>query len=225
MVENAFLDKGVLLGYCFFADPHHTVCREYLESNCRDYYTTKQIENIFSEKKAEIVRNHRSSILENIRTVKSNYDGSLSESDVEDIQNGVDRTDNDAWRYLVDFYDDAAGTSVYEVTEELRTVARDVETRAADRKEELYRRFQSWIRIASHEQVQEKLDSLRERDEEDFWVCIDAHDVAANVEGATELATNNPSDFAHEEIRSSILEHTAIDSIRLVFVSREYTPR
>jgi|GEM_PF-7054160 len=27
MADNAFLDKGVILGFCFFTDPHHRECR------------------------------------------------------------------------------------------------------------------------------------------------------------------------------------------------------
>ncbi|WP_424015498.1 hypothetical protein ACOZ35_05845 [Halorubrum xinjiangense] len=106
----------------------------------------------------------------------------------------------------------------------LREVIREIEQRAEARKETLYSTFQGWLRLSSHESVQDELTQLRAQDEEDFWIVIDAHDVAANVSCETELATTNPAEFADDQIREEILGATAIDSIELVFVSSEYSP-
>ncbi|KDE56631.2 hypothetical protein EL22_25795 [Halostagnicola sp. A56] len=141
-----------------------------------------------------------------------------------EIQSEIDRDENSAWRYLEDFYEDKAGRGVYKVTDELREVIREIEQRAEARKETLYSTFQGWLRISLHESVQNELTQLRAQDEEDFWIVIDAHDVAANVPGETELATTNPAEFADDQIKEEILGATAIDSIKLVFVSREYSP-
>lgn len=224
MTENAVLDKGVILGYCFFSDPHHERCSEYVEIEETDYFTTKEIEEIFEAKKNEFITKHRRSILNHIRKVTSEYSGELSDNDIEDIQAGIDGEENDAWRYLLDFYQGRIGQNVYEVTNELRNLAGDIEQRAEERREVLYPHLMGWIRIDSHNVVQERLEPLRERDEEDFWICIDAHDIAANIDGETELATTNPSDFGVDEIEELILEHTELDNIEFVFVSSSYEP-
>jgi hypothetical protein len=106
---------------------------------------------------------------------------------------------------LEDFYDGKAGRSVYEVTDELREVIREIEQRAEARKETLYSIFQGWLRISSHGSVQDELTQLRAQDEEDFWIVIDAHDFATNMRGETELATTNPAEFADDQIKEEIL--------------------
>ena len=63
MADQAFLDKGVLLGYCFFTDTHHVVCKDYIESSAADFYATKQVEDIFNKKKDSIIESHRQAIL------------------------------------------------------------------------------------------------------------------------------------------------------------------
>ena len=224
MADNAFLDKGIVLGFCFFTDPHHRECRKYLFSGETEYFATEQVENIFRNAKEAIIKKHRSGVLQNIKQVKLDYEGELTESDVEEIRSDIDRRENSAWRYLEDFYQDKAGREVYEVTEELREIIREMEQRSEERKEKLYSTFQGWLRFSSHESVQANLTRLRAQDEEDFWIVIDAHDVASSVAGKTELATTNPAEFADESIQEEVLGATAIDSIQLVFVSRDYSP-
>jgi len=224
MADNVFLDKGVILGFCFFTDPHHRECRKYLFSGQTEYYATEQVENIFRDAKDSIIEEHRKQVLRNIQQVKVNYQGELSESDIKEIQSEIDRDENSAWRYLEDFYENKAGRDVYEVTDELREVIREIEQRAEARKETLYSTFQGWLRMSSHESVQDELTKLRAQDKEDFWIVIDAHDVAANVPGETELATTNPAEFADDHIKEEVLGATAIDSIQLVFVSRDHSP-
>jgi hypothetical protein len=78
MADNAFLDKGVILGFCFFTDPHHRECRRYLFSGETEYFATEQVENIFRNAKDSIIEEHRSRVLRNIQQVKANYQGELS---------------------------------------------------------------------------------------------------------------------------------------------------
>lgn len=236
MTENAVLDKGLILGYCFFSDPHHERCLEYIDFEETDYFTTRQIEEIYHRKHQDIIRTHRRAILDHARNVTDGYGGTLHEEDIQEIRAGIDRGNTPAWRYLLDFYRGRTGQDVYVVTKELRNLARDLEQRAEQRKEVLYAELQSWLRIDSHEAVQEQLEPLRQRDEEDFWVCIDAHDIAANIAGDTELATTDPKDFgaelvgsdsSHVEIETMdelILAVTALSNIEFVFVSRSYEP-
>ena len=75
MADNAFLDKGVILGFCFFTDPHHRECRKYLFSGETEYFATEQVENIFRNAKDSIIEEHRSQVLRNIKHVKTNYQG------------------------------------------------------------------------------------------------------------------------------------------------------
>lgn len=224
MADTAFLDKGIILGYCFYTDVHHEKCREYIESTDADLYATKQVEEIFANAKDSIVKTHRRALTDFIRWVKMEFAGTLSPEDISSIQNHVNRDENPAWRYLLDFFEGKSGERVYSVNKGLRQVARDIEQMAEERNDELQPKILGWIRIEGYPELQDDLHSLFERDEEDYWIAVDAHDVALNVEGTTELATNNPSDFDDEIVREEILTHTAIDEITLVFVSRSYSP-
>lgn len=220
MPKNAFLDKGIILGYCFFADPHYKKCSQYIHSGDTDYYATKQVEDIYDVKLHEMIKKHQLAILGNIKNVKEDYSGELTEEDVREIQNDINPSENPSWRFLRDYYQGREGQSVYEVTEGLRDLQQEIEQNAECRKSELYPMIHGWIRFAEHADVQDALKDLKEDDEEDFWICIDAHDLAATLEGETELATPNPVDFGEIGYKDEILKHTAIDDIRIVAVSR-----
>lgn len=223
MSANSFLDKGIILGYCFFTDPHYKRCREYIHSGDTDYFATEQVEDIYPNAKKHMVRKHQQAILNHIRDIKRNYSGSLTESKIQDIKESIDTYDNPSWRFLQDYYDGKEGETVYNITEGLRDIQQEIEQTAEKRKSELYPMLQGWIRFAQHEDVQENLSGLKAEDEEDFWICIDAHDLAASIEGKTELATPNPADFGENGYQDEILEYTAIDSIRIVAISRDRT--
>lgn len=225
MADNAFLDKGVILGYCFFTDTHHVVCKDYIESSSADFYATKQVEDIFNNKKESIIESHRQAILDYISRLRSEgYSGPLDESDIEEIQESIDREDNPAWRYLLDYFENNAGIDAYRVMKNLREIIRDVEQLAIQRNEDLQPRVNGWIRLSTYPDLEESLSTLLSKDEEDFWIAVDAHDLGVHLDGTTELATNNPRDFDDEVVKEEIFEHTSIDEIRLVFVSRSYRP-
>ena len=224
MSDNAFLDKGVILGYCFYTDTHHLRCKNYIESTGTDFYATKQVEDIFQKAKDHIIRKHRRAITDFIRWMKAEYSGTLTQEDITEIQGHIDRYENPAWRYLLDYFEDKSGKQVYPVNKNLRQLVRDFEQLAAERNEELQPNIYGWIRFAEYSDLRDDLRSLFRKDEEDYWITVDAHDVGLNIDGTTELATNNPSDFDNDTIRKEILEHTAIDEINLIFVSRSYSP-
>lgn len=223
MSDNSFLDKGIILGYCFFTDPHYKRCREYIHSGDTDYFVTEQVEDIYPNAKKHMVRKHQKAILHHIRDIKGSYSGSLTESKIQNITESIDKYNNPSWRFLQDYYDGKEDETVYSVTEGLRDLQQEIEQIADKRKSELLPMLQGWIRFAQHEDVQENLSGLKAADEEDFWICIDAHDLASSIDGETELATPNPADFGKSGYRDEILEHTAIDSIRIVAVSRDRT--
>jgi hypothetical protein len=111
------------------------------------------------------------------------------------------------------------------VTKELREVIRDMEQRADSRQSALYELMHGWLRLDPYTDLQKKLNMLVEKGEdEDMRMILDAHDVAANVDGKTELTTANPRDFADEEVEGVIKNDTEIDDVRLVFVDRDYQP-
>lgn len=224
MADSAFLDKGIILGYCFYTDAHYVKCKDYIESTDAELYATKQVEDIFQKKKDYIIKKHRRAITEFIRWMKQEYSGTLTSEDITEIQDNIDRGKNPVWRYLLDYLEDKSGKDVYPVTKNLRQIARDIEQLAEERNEELQPKVLGWIRLASYPELKDDLSSLFQKDEEDYWIAVDAHDLGCNVDGTTELATNNPSDFDDDTVREEILTHTAIDEITLVFISRSYSP-
>lgn len=224
MGDSAFLDKGIILGYCFYTDVHHAKCRDYIESTDAELYATKQVEDIFYKAKDNIIKNHRRAITHFSRWLKREFSGTLTSEDIAEIQRHIDRENNPAWRYLLDYFEDKSEEEVYPVSKNLRQIARDIEQLAEERNEQLQPKILGWIRFERHPELKDDLCSLFEKDEEDYWIAVDAHDVGCNVDGTTELVTNNPSDFDDNVVRNEILTYTAIDEIRLVFVSRSYSP-
>lgn len=224
MADSAFLDKGIILGYCFYTDTHHVRCSDYIESSDAELYATKQVEDIFQKAKEHIIKKHRRAITEFIQWLNREYSGTLTSDDIAEIQDHIDRRANPAWRYLLDYFEDKSGREVYPVTKKLRQIIRDIEQLAEERNEKLQPKVLGWIRFEGYPELEDHLSSLFEKDEEDYWIAVDAHDLGLHVDGTTELATNNPSDFDDDAVREEILTHTAIDEINLVFVSRSYSP-
>ena len=116
MADGAFLDKGVILGYCFYTDTHHVRCRDYIESSDAEFYGTKQVEDIFQKAKDNIIKGHRRAITNFIRWVNGEYSGTLTSEEIREIQANIDRGKNPAWRYLLDYFNDKSGEKVYPVT-------------------------------------------------------------------------------------------------------------
>jgi hypothetical protein len=224
MADSAFLDKGIILGYCFYTDAHHVRCKDYIESTDAELYATKQVEDIFQKAKEHIVRKHRRAITDFVRWMKGEFTGNIKSDDISKIQDHINCGENPACRYLLDYFEGVAGEEVHSVSKDLRQIARDIEQLSEKRNEKLQPKILGWIRLSSYPELKHDLSSLFEKDEEDYWIAVDAHDLAINVDGTTELATNNPSDFDDQAVREEILTHTAIDEITLVFVSQSYSP-
>ena len=195
MPTNAFLDKGIVLGYCFFVDPQFKKCNDYVHSGSKDFFATKQVEDIYGKKKSELVERHRSAVLRHVAELKSDHAGRLSESDIDDIRSGIDRRDNPSWRFLEDFYEGRQGEHVGEVEKRLRRLVTEIERRAEERKQTLYRSLHGWIRIDSYPDLHGELSELKRDDKEDFYIVLDAHDVAVHLDGEIELATPNPAEL------------------------------
>lgn len=225
MTDNAFLDKSIILGYIFLSDPHHIVCRKYIHSGDIEYYVTEEVENVYHRRRDQIISNHKQAVFRHVQDITRGFDGELTDEDIEEIRENIDRHTNPAWRYLEDFYTGKAGETVHSVTKDLRNTIRDLEQRADDRQTTLYEMLHGWIRFESYDELRDKLQMLVDRgEEEDMRMILDAHDVATNLEGTTELATANPKEFADSEVEAVIENHTDIDHVELVFVSRDYEP-
>ncbi|MEZ3145642.1 hypothetical protein [Halobaculum sp. MBLA0143] len=225
MTVDAFLDKGVILGYCFLVDPAAKECRRYVSAEGKQLYATEHVERVFQRKRDEILERQRNGVLSHCRELRTDYSGTLSEEDVSELRSGVDRYENDAWRYLEDYYEGKVGESVTDVDRELRGLARGLEKLAEERREELYERLIDWIRFRDYSgdeyDLHDELSGLKAEDRtDDFRVVLDAHDVGVECDGVTELATNNPTEFADDAYGEQILTHTEIDRIELLFESR-----
>lgn len=225
MADNAFLDKSIILGYVFLSDPHHIVCREYIDTEETDFYATQEVMDIYHRRRENFIKEHQEAVLRHTQYVTRNFEGELTTRDIDEIRANIDRMTNPAWRYLEDFYSGRVGDSTYSVTKNLRDTIRDLERRADSRHKSITDRIFGWIRFSTYSELQEQLQILVDRgEEEDVRIILDAHDVASYVDGSTELTTANPKDFDDPEVKAVIDEHTNIDHIELVFVSRDYEP-
>lgn len=222
MTESAFLDKGILLGYCFSVDVHHEKCSDYLLDENRDPYITEYVRKSFNRKKVELIRRHRKDILHHVDELEnSRYTGELGPMELKRIrQNMISNVEYpNAWRYLRDYYDDQSLISVGEITEEMRELARRIESNALSRFKTFDRKVNHWERNDEHVNVQTSLDEIRNDDEEDFWICIDAHDVASRVSGHTELATTDLNHLVRNGRKELIVDNTDLEDVVPVAVT------
>ena len=221
MPDNVFLDKGILLGYCFTVDKHHQKCKDYLSKQGPEVYITEYIDGVYEAKVETLIKRHREAILDHVNDLtRSHFDGEIGPMEAKKIKSQMLTTKNEAWRYLRDYYDNISISSVYQVKDELRGLTRELDKLAEERKEEFDERVQIWTREKEYSHLEEDLGALKADDEEDYWVCVDAHDFADRTDGETELATNNPSDYGENSHGPAILEHTAIDTIEIVAVTK-----
>lgn len=226
MSVNAFLDKGVVLGYCFLVDPAAKECRRYVLTEGKQLYVTEHVERVFERKRDDILERQRDGVLSHCRELRTGYSGMLSEEDITQLRTEIDRYENDAWRYLEDYYGGKAGESVKAIDRELRGLVRQLEKLAKRRREELYGRLINWLRVQDYSgdeyDLHSRLSGLKSEDRtDDFQIVLDAHDVGVVCDGPTELATNNPKEFADDAYGEQILTHTKIDRIELLFESRD----
>lgn len=216
MSTSSFLDKGILLGYCFSIDTHHQECRGYLfRDDVRPYYT-EDVREAFEENKDRMVRDHRTELLHHARVLEqSRFDGELAESELNEIRSEiVTRSDYpNAWRYLGDYYEGLSSASVKRILDEIREIAREIESTAYARFSEMVGMVTLWSRAEAYPTVQTALAEIRRSKEEDLWICIDAHDLAERVDGHTELATTDFNDLIDGGRRELILEHTSLDDV------------
>jgi hypothetical protein len=221
MVDNAFLDKGLVLGFCFPVDLHHRKCRQYLENGTIEFYLTDQIESIYGVKRREKIKEHRNAVLKHVRYIDRNYDSEMGPLDLRDVRNRLNRGSSVAKNYLMSYYEGRQFANPIDVVEDLREFARGMESHITDRKDEFDEIVEMWSREDDYPDLEDSLRDIRDDKEEDFWVCVDAHDLGERTQGETELATTDIDDLASEDRIELITGNTSIDSVMaLAFTGR-----
>lgn len=208
----SFLDKGVLLGFCFRTDPHHSRCRDYLESDVKPHIT-EEIDESFERNRKRMTEDHTDAIRLHVKDLReSHHHGVLGEDDLENIRQNVLFKGNQLSEFLDRWYNSQvnSGITLSEVQDRLRYLARDIERRAYRRKEEFDTLVILWEREDEYPEVENKLPDMSV---EDMFVCIDAHDLAVRKEADAELATTDKSDFIESGRKERILEATALEGI------------
>lgn len=215
MAESAFLDRGVVLGYCFTVKQQHRVCREYLAQDAKEFYVTQEVESIYDQKKRELtekysdkIRNHGADL------TRSKFDGELGPMELKEITNRI-VPGSGASGFLEEWYirEVPQIISMYRLKQRLRDLARDIERLAEERKDEFDDQVALWERERDYPNIRDQLEEIEKEKEEDVWICIDAHDLATRTDGYTELATTDLSDFIRGGRKRLILESTDLDEV------------
>lgn len=212
MTEAGFLDKSVLLGFCFRTDPHHARCRDYLEGE-KDYYITEEIDDAFERNRKRMTQSHADAIQLHLKDIRdSPHSGPLGTNDLDDIRENVLFDGNEVAEFLDRWYAQTvdSGITASELEDRLRYLARDIERMAYQRKTDFDELVILWEREDDYPDVKSV---LSEMSAEDMFVCVDAHDVAVHLDVATELATADESDFIENGRTELILDNTALDAI------------
>lgn len=214
MPEQSFLDTGVVLAFAFTTDKHHKNCREYLESDeCEDFYVSPRVQSEYQNKEPKLADRYSDAVFKHISDLKrSDHNGQLDPMDIKDIRENVLHPKNSAYDFLYWFYrrEVSKYLPMEQLQERLRGIARSIDVNATKRREELVSILQIWEREDEFPDVDEALASIHKQDR---LICIDAHSLALNREGDTELATTNPNDFVRNGHRELILEHTALSEV------------
>ncbi|GGN08028.1 hypothetical protein [Halarchaeum nitratireducens] len=213
MAEQAFLDTGVVLAFAFTTDKHHFKCRKYLESGNETCYVSERVEDEYRKKQPELADKYSDAIFKHIADLKqSNFSGQLDPMDIKSIRENVLYRGNDAYQFLYWFYRKEVSKylPMQQLLEQLRTLARDIDTNAVKRRHELEESLVEWVREDDYKDVEAALNVIHTQDR---LICIDAHDLAEKSDEETELATTNPNDFVRNGHRELILENTALDDV------------
>lgn len=214
MPDSAFLDTGVVFGYCVPLDQHHVRCDQYIENFGGNLYITATVDDEFSRMKQSRIQELSTAVLDHVRTLKqSDLDDSLGPMDINHIKNRVLSSSNEAYQFLYWYYDDEVSQFVQrdQLIKNIRELARDIESRSLQRKRNLDTLIEEWRPQDSYPEVQSTLSMIHHQD---LQLCIQAHDLACHNDGGVEFATANPQDFVDDGRMDVILEVTEIDNIR-----------
>jgi hypothetical protein len=208
----AFLDTGVVLGYCLTADLHHDPCRTYLGDEPDEIYSGAEVAAEYeatvpgvSTRYADDVRSHRE------RIADSRFDGELGPRDLTEIERTLLSEENSMADVIGELYEELPQfLYVDTLTTYLTQLARDIEQMAVERKDRLDDVITAyWEQESGHGVVRQRLDIH----EPDLSICIEGHDLGEHVGGDVELATANPTDFVRGGTRDQIVTHTTMTDV------------
>lgn len=215
MNQNAFLDTGVVIAFCFLLDRHHQNCEEYIrekQENDNDLYVSSEVEEEYSRKKSEVAEKLSEQVLEH-RDFVSDFadDGELGPTDINEIQKSLQKWSKEASRFLMSYYNEKGNfVNKKEVLKDLRDLSREIEKTAMERKQAVDSATDKWEKREEHSELRSLLSVIHGSDRE---ICIVAHDLACHADGETEFATTNPNDFVDDGREELILEHTELDCV------------
>lgn len=214
MCWAAFLDTGVVIGYCLLLDDHHRNCREYLEEHPEaELFVSETVESEYDHAKQKVSRRLANGVRKHVRAVKRDgCDDELGPMELDRLQGRILDRDNDAYQFLYDFYDEGIGNFVQKsaLCERLRGMAREIESFPLERKQELDSEVTVWECDSTYDGVETLLSMIPGNDRR---ICIEAHDLASFRESRTSFTTVNPRDFIEDEREEIILDATEIDEI------------
>lgn len=216
MVRSAFLDAGVMFGFCFITDDHHIPCRDYLDGSKKDHYIGGWRDEVFDRKKDNLVNKYSDGVLDHVANLtRSDYEGRLDLLDIKEIKSEFINRSNEAHQFLWSYYNDIDDEIILiDLQDRLRDLAHDIEASSLQRKEEFEELVDIWRRREDYPDVESDLAKIPT---EDRNVCIDGHDLALHKEGHTEMATTDRMHFKHDGNEELILNCTEIDE--LVFLA------
>lgn len=213
MARTAFLDTGVVLGYCFTVDHHHSVCRKYLESNGYDFFISPTVEDEYENTKPKLNTRYSESVLRHVSTLeKSEFEGELGPMDMKKVREDLLSQSEPAYPILCQFYEEVIGNfaNVDKIEQKLRTLSREIEKKAEERKNEIDRIVRLWNMDGDYPNIRKAWNEIHEPDR---TICIEAHDLAVHMDTETELATVNPNDYTRGGRAELIENNSAIERV------------
>jgi len=213
MNRAAFLDTGVLLGYCFTVDSHHTPCKKYINESEYDYFTSPTVETEYENVKYKLNTRYSEAVLDHVSDLRrSDLEGQLGPTDLDHTKKHILNRGNQAYNALYRYYDEILPQFVQleQVITQLRQLSRDIEQTALDRKNEIDALTRLWKVDEEYSGIRSALSDMHEPD---LTICIEGHDLAVHMDTETELATCNPNDYTRNGREELILEHTALKEI------------
>ena len=213
MGRASFLDTGVVIGYCFTVDSHHQPCRKYLRNSGIDFFTSPTVEDEYENAKDRVNRRYANAILEHVAELeKSNIEGELGPIKIDRVKKKILSRNNEAYTSLYHYYENVLPqfANAKEVKTQLREMARDIEHMAITRKQEIDILVRLWRCDEDYPNIRKAFSAIHEPDR---TICIEAHDLASNLDDDTELATVNPNDFVRNGRRDLIVNNSAIAEV------------
>jgi hypothetical protein len=213
MSDASFLDTGVVLGFCFRDDSHHHRCRQYLNEHDFELFVSDHVVSEYLNREPSLAQEIADGIFDHVaRLHSSEFEGQLDSMDTSQIRQNLIAGDNKAGTTLHTFYSDEVPNFIQfgELTDRLRSLARDIEQNASENRESLMQTTEVWERDNDYPDVN---DALSEVPWDDRRICLDAHDVAEVTDQMTELATTNPTDLVDNGYRELILEQTSLECV------------